>query len=136
MTTFTLDTSGAVYLEGKIFRHALKWPDLDAFTQGYVEALFAAVAAQRTYPDAFYKAHGMRHARFSDLSPEALAMILADCAAMQEGLQIASNFSGGRVAWEARQSGWKDWGTGPRKKWTPPTVSLGDDGKVKLEVKP
>jgi len=61
------------------------WAALDAFTQGYIEALFftecetmAAEAAER---------HGSeRHARelgFADLAPEALARIIEDCERFQ-----------------------------------------------------
>jgi hypothetical protein len=52
------------------------WRDLDAFTQGYVEAMFFT----STGDDGEAFAEG-----FADLAPETLARIIADCAKFQEG---------------------------------------------------
>jgi len=82
MPEYVLDTTGRVDQPGLL--RALIWSDLDAFTQGYIEALFFTetdvLAEQATKPGAipFEPSFG-----FSDLAPEALARIISDCAAFQ-----------------------------------------------------
>lgn len=167
MTTFTLDTSGAVVMDSHTPTWTeVRWSDLDAFTQGYVEALFAsfrAEVASHQYEPMLGRDDGwtiswlddgvrvagsfvwyvsvrggegraMAQAKcdqanriaygFSDLSPEALAMILADCALRAAGLDDLDR-EDGALFWAERQAG----------KWLafpPLTVSLGDGGKVEL----
>lgn len=136
---FTLDTSGAVASTVR-FGLPYAWSDLDAFAQGYVEALFASACPRCRGAGEFIQTWhaGNLHERlrdhgsgfgwfrcdlgFSSLSPEALAMILADCAAYQ-----ASRPSGqvGAVFWLYRDEG-------ELSDFPPLTVSLGDDGKVRL----
>lgn len=135
MTTFTLDTSGAVevagrVLEGGLARHrAYRWPDLDPFTQGYVEALFSSLGPP------FHKGAGThtgeRRCRFSDLSPSALAAILADCAERLRTLGINTQEEGA-LFWRLRQDG-RAWRSHSGR-FEPLTVSLTDDGKVHLST--
>ena len=125
MTTF--DTTGTFHrptgsaVRGNPADTVITWAALSPFTQGYIEAML------RPQPETI---SGI--VRFSDLAPETLARIIADCEAMRSGLQINHGPAGGREAWEARQGGWVDWGTTPRKDWPPLTVQLGDDGKVRF----
>jgi hypothetical protein len=103
MTTFVLDTSGVVdrgQLTWPNRKHIVEWSDLDPFTQGYIKALFFTSCAHGVTKEcehavtenglefvdqdsdwviaegAFPEDYG-----FSDLAPEALASILADCRA-------------------------------------------------------
>jgi hypothetical protein len=135
MTTFTLDTSGVVehWRDNKLGVKVgpTYWSDLDAFTQGYVEALFASLPRNAIHglPIAMGTADVEGHfVGFSDLSREALAMILADCAAFRDQIAWRLNLTQevGAKIWRARQA----------DKWSPTfpplTVSLGDDGKVRL----
>ena len=133
--TFQLDTSGGVcapIIDGwaKWPHQALsvgepmRWPDLSPFAQGYIEALFASVRV-----DALGATYAERPAllpRFSDLAPETLARIIADCEAIERHLRREQMSTGGARAWELRQSGF--W----PKTWPPLTVQLCDDGKVRL----
>jgi hypothetical protein len=119
----TLDTSGAVALphaaHGQTFCSTL-WSDLTPFQQGYVEALFAS------YQNAV---HGDANAglRFSDLAPEALALIQKDC---ERVCDLAGTDGGspvvGAAFWRNRQGG--------TASFPPLTVTLGDDGKVHLRA--
>lgn len=137
----TLDTSGKVGPMG--FSQAVgprpfrEWSDLSPFEQGYIEALLRDVRdlwRLTEMPDDGTAARvGPYWIAFRDLAPETLARIIADCEAMRSSLQIDLGTAGGRHAWEARQDGWKNWGTAPRKEWPPLTVQLGDDGKVRFE---
>lgn len=72
MPEFILDTAGRVDQPGLL--RALIWGDLDAFTQGYVEALFFTSTGDDGEP---------LEQGFSDLAPETLARIIADCAAFR-----------------------------------------------------
>ena len=112
MPQFHLDTSGAVLqptnnpaMRTYVGRYRsddqygpLTWDDLDSFTQGYVEALFFTSEERlceesngdRHMPDVAFDAATMESRflggdsfGFSDLAPEALASIIADCAAFQ-----------------------------------------------------
>jgi hypothetical protein len=68
---------------------------------------------------------------FSDLSPKALGMILADCEAAKpmEGYRPDEYAKMGRRFWHERQSG-----AFPAD-FPPLTISLRDDGKIVLAVK-
>lgn len=152
--TFQLDTTGHVVNVGDGTNAArqpiLFWTDLDAFTQGYVEALFARNAGGLFRPLGF--------AKFSDLAPETLARIIADCEAfrltpafvglaakivlMDRELQNAgAEFFHVRARMEDYCHGFKagDWPqftTEPlniaARAFPPLTVQLGDDGKVRF----
>lgn len=86
MSEFVLDKSGVVDPN-------LRFEDLDAFTQGYIEALFFTEHARNapTVED-FLKGcepgtnegsiHG--NAGFADLAPETLAQIISDCQGFQD----------------------------------------------------
>lgn len=100
MPEFHLDTSGAIECpkatpDGRpyAFPVPLKWADLDAFTQGYVEALFFTSQGDgepgtdnesglwvesEDEPGLWSNEFG-----FSDLAPETLAAIIDDCAKFQ-----------------------------------------------------
>lgn len=82
MLGFQLDTSGVVHMPapgnpGSVGPLAyVQWRDLDAFTQGYIEALFfTEEEALGQYAE---NAYGFR-----DLAPETLARIMRDHAAFQ-----------------------------------------------------
>lgn len=117
MPEFHLDTSGSV-LNGTTGGEPkpIGWGYLDAFTQGYIEALFFTQQNDR--------GHGA--ASFSDLAPETLAAILRDCAAYPEvGLMFpeVARTNDGHTFWEMRQAGgFSD--------FPPLTLYLGGDGKV------
>jgi hypothetical protein len=126
--TFTLDTSGEVQFRdshGELMSY--RWIELTPFVQGYIEALFAEISewATHTYDEA---AGAQVPLGFRHLAPEALAAILTDCEAMLSSLHISESRDSGRNAWDARQTGWKTWGTTPRKRFPPLTPTLGEDG--------
>lgn len=97
MPEFILDTSREVSVpinmpgHGSPARFSWVWSDLDAFTQGYIEALFfteqgdgeagtdnASGLWAEIEPGLYSNDFG-----FSDLAPEALASIIEDCAAFR-----------------------------------------------------
>lgn len=125
MADFTLDTSGAVWVD-PIDAPGIGWlwSDLTPFQQGYVEAMKRARRIAR--PE--YLSNRRLDWRFSDLSPEALALILRDCA--ERLTQICwpdeNTSQDGRDFWESRQRGFLIPG------FRPLTVSLDDDGKAHL----
>lgn len=81
MPEFILDDAGTV--DGREFS------DLDAFTQGYIEALFFTDCDPSAYMTEIEADHEFQggsipaDAGFSDLHPESLARIIADCAKFQ-----------------------------------------------------
>lgn len=93
MPQFQLDTSGSVEKVGDDYAPDdnrspapgqvigwRSWGELDAFTQGYIEALFF------TWPeDEGDFIGGITSPAFGDLAPEALASIIADCREFQDG---------------------------------------------------
>lgn len=135
VSAFTLDTSGYVYVypprsprTGNVLvQIRLEWWNLDAFTQGtFTEAARQAVAA------GIAEAAALRN-----WSHEALAMILADCAADQK-VGRALNLAGNKEDRTSRKAGRKLWTerqTGNLFDCPPLAVSLGDDGKVRLAVR-
>lgn len=101
MPEFFLDTAGSINLsEPALFAEPGKlvaWRDLDAFTQGYIEALFFTSECPQVDRQEFWTPEfqeDMREGRtdgvlpcdvgFSHLSPEALQSIIVDCARFQE----------------------------------------------------
>jgi hypothetical protein len=88
MPEFILDTAGVVSVDTRVSEgrapgtsHPIvitAWRDLDSFTQGYVEALFFTSTGEDG--EAFEQG-------FSDLAPETLARIIADCTAFRRGEQ-------------------------------------------------
>lgn len=117
---FTLDTSSAVIdnRPGWAKHPVVYWFNLDAFAQGYIEAMF----------ESSLNMGGLRKNEalcgFADLAPETLARIIADCEAMERHLRRERMSTGGGRAWELRQSGF--W----PKTWPPLTVALDDTGKI------
>lgn len=92
---------------------------------GYVHVSASKVAtAQR-----LYRADELELPAFSDLAPETLARMIADCEARQvfvsRGLSSADLASEGAAYWRERQDGLL-----PSD--APLTVHLGDDGKVRF----
>lgn len=120
MTDFQLDTTGEVRTPTTpAARPGLRWADLTPFTQGYIEALIKA--ANQTL--SFNPKHPFRPNGFSDLAPETLARIIADCAAVQ-AVGLPDTLEAGQTAWEARQQGMTH--------FPPLIIQLGDDGKVRF----
>lgn len=142
-----LDTSGIVYGSDQQGTAPIwVWSDLDAFTQGYIEAMpweslgwriccgstwietiKNRANAQRAV-DGGIRRHGapmsMRAHGFSDLAPETLARVIADCEAVKPQYPEGLSWQG-RAFWERRQAG--------AIGYLPPlTVQLGDDGKVRF----
>ena len=130
MNAFTLDTSGVIHFGGDAYRPAghFRWPDLDPFTQGYVEAAKQAFPLP-TMPDPGGEtpSHMQLDWGFSDLASETLATILKDCARALSFGRYANTEAEGRVFWRSRQTGRHGDG------FPPLTISLGDDGKVYLK---
>ena len=118
--TFQLDTTGFVDMRSRpVVR---RWSDLDAFTQGYVEAMFVSICPEED------GSREMRTPRFDDLAPETLARIVEDCAryrAIVGGTWVGGP-SAGRDLWAERQ-------VGNFPLYPPLTAYLGDDGKVYLK---
>lgn len=83
MPQFIPDTDGEVPLPCPVSwapkaESLVRWRDLDAFTQGYIEAMFF------TWPEGEGDwVGGITSPAFGDLAPETLEIILADCAAFQ-----------------------------------------------------
>lgn len=130
---FTLDTSGSVFLNnGFPYENAksVTWEDLTPFAQGYIEALFAGDIYHVEGIMIFDKKlpRGNRFWAFSDLSPEALATILANC--QRHRLKLPKiDADDGRNFWAWRQQGlYADAG------FPPLTVFLADDGKIHLKA--
>lgn len=121
------DTSGAVEPPASVKfewpRHmrprALTWQDLDAFTQGYVAAIFAS-ALERDL-----ESHRWRlNLGFADLAPETLVAIMRDC---EDYMQAPDAWrEDGREFWEARANGLL-------QAFPSLCVRLGDDGRIYLD---
>jgi len=131
MPEFILDTGGRVTLGqkpggGRMSFEPMTWRDLDAFTQGYIEALFFTSECPQVDRLEFESAEhqaDMAAGRaggcipgdtgFDDLSPVALGTILTDCAAFQvkalELLQLA--YDSESVAYDQAQAGRDFWFT-------------------------
>ena len=135
--TFQLDTTGTVRFRG--FERApgfddrdhIWWSDLDPFTQGYIEALFASVGGfEAIRADDLAWPGKTSFLGFSDLAPETLARIIEDCASFQNvanGLGNKTHTAEGRRFWNGRQGGLSGaFGAA----YPPLTVQLSNDGKV------
>lgn len=91
MPQFILDTSGDVdntpYGDGS--KRGIVWGDLDAFTQGYIEALFFTSEAPGVTTEEWQATEEHDEGNipgdvgFSDLDPETLADIVKECATFQ-----------------------------------------------------
>lgn len=138
MTEFKLDTSGYVKVtheDGQWHRYV--WSDLSPFTQGYIEALFASAWAEPKFRSDWLLRDVVKgvpedewrtdRPAFSDLAPETLARIIADCAWRQEKSPRLGSVKDGADFWRARQgeNGWP-------VSMPPLTVQLGDDGTVRF----
>lgn len=154
MTTFTLDTSGAVashpYPSKDIISHT-RWTDLTPFQQGYIEALLRELDARRwaAYRASCVASPGRHlpvplHPKFDWLHSDALALILRDCEALTSApYGYGQTASVGGYCWRLRQARWDSPETlnGPLpdaaalcQRFPPLTVSLSDEGKVELKV--
>jgi len=130
---FTLDTSGAVAHpspETSVIK-AYRWVDLDAFTQGYVEALLSCSRGKCLMVLAGGDLDNARPVAFSDLAPETLALILEDCAAYQAKYLRDYEATPDRAAsfWSWRQA---EKAPEDRSAEFPPLTPYLGDGKVYL----
>lgn len=144
--TFQLDTSGFVL---PLKRYDPKWnaetvgyewSDLNPFTQGYVEALFASEAMLELWRSARpameaekYGSHMLWVPGFSDLAPETLARIMEDCAAFRAvyAVKVGEERLAGELLWRWRQA--ETLGGTDAARLPPLTPYLGDDGKVRFQ---
>lgn len=145
---FTLETSGRVAGDYAGLTVWYEFGDLSPFAQGYVEALlrdYGHVCEGRPrgsgeHPMLRSMIMAHRQAAFSDLHPEALAMILRDCEWAESFLSQGNMFARGLVKsegerfWQTRKAG--EWVSGRPAPVTfkPLTIYLDDAGKVRLEV--
>jgi hypothetical protein len=134
MEAFTLDTSGVVQFRdshGELM--TLGWNDLSPFAQGYIEALFATPHPRSATGTPMGE---ILSAKFSDLAPETLARIIADCAevAPDGGLNGYPPTNESAVA-DARGAGAEFWRRRNKlifKRFPPLAPYLGDGGRVYL----
>jgi hypothetical protein len=99
MAEFVLDTNGTVPLHGRRAHlnpaEFTAWDDLDSFTQGYIEALFFTSEAPGVTTEEWQATEDHPEGSipgdvgFSDLAPETLAAVIADCAAFQKKKVLA-----------------------------------------------
>lgn len=123
--TSQLDTSGDVE-RGEAYGGQAFWSDLSPFTQGYIEALFADHGDALTEaPEDAIPGIGATKG-FSDLAPETLARIIADCGRWVRLWPLSEGLEQGRRFWALQQGGM---GT---HHFPSLTVQLGDDGKVRF----
>lgn len=106
--------------------HSAEWKSLDSFTQGYIEALFFTNSGDRD--DEITADKG-----FSDLAPQTLATIIADCAKFQDDAKIVCCIDGreaeaGRDFWFTRNGH----GVGF---WDGDWDDLGEDAVAALECR-
>lgn len=134
MSDFKLDTSGEVRVytnvgePGGTRKRDWRWSDLDPFTQGYIEAVFASTTG-RTAGVTFeaFRDRGYKPVGFSHLAPETLVRIMEDCAAFRAWKpDVEMTAKDGAWFWNHRQAiGWPDFPS--------LTVYLGDDGLVRFQ---
>lgn len=106
--------------QGGSYCQTIWWNNLNAFSRGYIEALFASICPEED------GSRPILQASFSDIAPETLARIIADCAAFPSWSGRCDHSShGGEVFFAQRQRGqWPD-------SFPPLTITLGDNGKVR-----
>lgn len=111
MPEFQLDTDGAVALRtahSPAGAMSTRYDDLDAFTQGYVEALFFTeyeeIGACGMHGDEIGTG-------FSDLAPDTLATIIADCAQFQRDADQILADCYCREGYSPKQAGRDFWST-------------------------
>lgn len=137
MTT-QFNTSGVVMWTppGACVARYMHWPDLDPFTQGYIEALFDELgsALHKRAAEKFYTLNW--NARFSDLAGETVQRIIEDCERFAPKLHIPADAQAGSWFWEWRQEGWLSATPDARAEmirgFPRLTPYLGDDGMVYL----
>lgn len=160
MSEFKLDTSGVVPACAPTADPSILGPcgfhDLTPFSQGYVEALFAELRGPSAMDDSCVCKCGRRHVwtpsggmcrscgqplpggrlgGFSDLSPEALGMILADCERfLAERTEPRWTENPKWLAAERGKDFWSSRQADVRVHFPPLTISLNDDGKIVLAV--
>lgn len=127
MPEYILDTAGSINLdEPALFAqpgNLVAWRDLDAFTQGYIEALFFTSECPQVGTEEFRTAEHQSYMEagradgvlpcdvgFGDLSPEALQSIIADCQAFQEANSALLDLAYARD-YDAAQAGRDYWFT-------------------------
>lgn len=133
-SAWTLDTAGAVECSDPAkpcICHARTWEQLSPFVQGYVRALYETANLRLAFRTSYGEHH--RPAQFSDLAPEALALILEDCANFENftsGLGFKTGEVEGRRFWNGRAKGQLTgaWGAA----FPPLRVYLDDAGKVQI----
>lgn len=154
--SFQLDTSGSVLrphptpedLSGAWASTPVQWSDLSPFTQGYIEAVLRSVRKGcdhcegrgevggwlgQTAESGGYYSEPCEDCvpAFSDLAPETLAQIIADCEARLAQYSVsrdgAEDIERGRRFFNRRQEGWRE-----ANGFTPQTIQLCDDGKVRF----
>lgn len=101
---------------------AWMWDDLNAFTQGYIEALFADHSVSRYRSD---EGRTYSHGAFDMLAPEALERIIADCEVLRRAQWGDKSALIGGWIWQERQ-------IGHLNRFPPLTVQIDGDGKVYL----
>jgi hypothetical protein len=125
MPEFILDTSGKAYKPvSETSLEAVYWTDLDAFTQGYIEALFFTESSPAFDSDEWHSAKCRKAQEdgqadgtlpgdvgFSDLAPEALAEIIEDCRAFQEAFaaDLAEAYAHEEVSYSEERAGHDYW---------------------------
>lgn len=133
MADFNLDTSGDVRTRWDM---AVQWQQLSPFVQGYVEALFASMERAETGRPALpWPSNGSGNlwgVGFSDLAPETLARIIADCEGARDGYRAANTKACGASFWAGRNDPAGCWRYLVTDGFPPLTVRLGDDGRVRF----
>lgn len=138
MDRFSFDTSGFVEAPSAAFPGKMafwQWSDLSPFAQGFVEGLFADPRLSKSQSEADGRITRVPPS-FSDLSPDALALILRDCASfvnIATGLGIKElGSTQGRYFWAGRQNGTLQhaWAAA----FPPLRPFLNDEGKIGLEA--
>lgn len=131
----SLDTSGYALtpsIEPGLY-NTVVWSDLSPFEQGYVEALVRETSAVLAVDRPAVSARGVH---FSDLAPETLAAIRKDCAELvrPETFTFDPSREAGALCWRARQNEWGFYSgaIALHERFPPQTVTLGDDGKVRI----
>lgn len=131
--TLTLDTSGTVPVQVTPASHQnVGWIDLDAFTQGYVEAALEAWRGNASAEELML-AYGSVSAltRFSDLAPDTLAAMMADCEEMLLTFFAGGvTFNGARPNADDGASLWRDRQHHNFETFPPVVLFLGGDGLI------